>query len=50
LDGKPPFHDLGRKAFKGEVLSPFEYFWEKLAREGKWRDVLLRTLQIMAIS
>lgn len=37
VDGKPPFHDLDRKVFKGEITSPFEYFRGRLAREGKWR-------------
>lgn len=36
-DGKPPFQDLDRRAYKGEILDPFDYFMEKLGREGKWR-------------
>ena len=37
VDGKPPFHDLDRKAYKGEIASPFDYFVEGLIQEGKWR-------------
>ncbi len=37
VDAKPPFQDLDRKVYKGEICSPFEFFVQKLAREGKWR-------------